>query len=34
MDWQKILKAYMEQVYQAEGRYACHVQFIGRSTKS
>ena len=29
MDWQKILKAYMEQVYQAEGRYACHVQFSG-----
>ena len=29
MDWKKILKAYMEQVYQAEGRYACHVQFSG-----
>jgi hypothetical protein len=29
MDWQKILKAYMEQVYQAEGRYACYVPFSG-----
>ncbi len=29
MDWQKILKVYMEQVYQAEGSYACHVPFSG-----
>ncbi len=29
MDWQKILKVYMEQVYQAEGSYACYVPFSG-----
>ena len=29
MDWQKILKVYMEQVYQAEGMYACYVPFSG-----